>query len=254
MNIVEKTKTVSARTLSIEGVLNARELNNLPPKKQASKYLRPSLIRAAALTKITENGFQELQKKNITTIIDLRTTREYSSAPTPDFVRNNIAIVEAPVFDITDSPIKQSEQQGFAGFTLTYRKFLTEGSSTFRKLFETISDSDGGVLFHCAVGKDRTGVAAALLLDLAGVADDLIIADYAASANELSPVMEAQVARMIEHGIKKKEAVALMQSPPDVMESTLRWIREQWVSTEGYLQSIGLSEKNLANVREKISN
>ena len=57
MNIVEKTKTVSARTLSIEGVLNARELNNLPPKKQASKYLRPSLIRSAALTKITENGF-----------------------------------------------------------------------------------------------------------------------------------------------------------------------------------------------------
>ena len=71
MNIVEKTKTVSARTLSIEGVLNARELNNLPPKKQASKYLRPSLIRSAALTKITENGFQELQKKNITTILSL---------------------------------------------------------------------------------------------------------------------------------------------------------------------------------------
>ena len=66
--------------------------------------------------------------------------------------------------------------------------------------------------------------------------------------------MEAQVTRMIEHGIKKKEAVALTQSPPDVMESTLHWIREQWISTEGYLQSIGLSEKNLANVREKISN
>ena len=61
-----------------------------------------------------------------------------------------------------------------------FAEVLGLGLSAYRRLVETVADAPGGVLFHCAAGKDRTGVGSAILLDLARVVDEDIAADYAA--------------------------------------------------------------------------
>jgi protein-tyrosine phosphatase len=107
------------------------------------------------------------------------------------------------------------------------------------------------VLFHCAAGKDRTGLAAALLLDLAGVAEDEIIADYVLSAELLRPQMDEWLSRMAEREIEEQRALQLMAANADDMRTTLRTIERRWGSAAGYLASIGLDDGvvDLARVR-----
>ena len=55
-----------------------------------------------------------------------------------------------------------------------------------------IADAEeGGVLVHCHAGKDRTGLVVALLLAVAGVAPEVIAADYALSEPNLAPSLAA---------------------------------------------------------------
>jgi protein-tyrosine phosphatase len=54
----------------------------------------------------------------------------------------------------------------------TYRDLPEEQAESYTELFHRIAAGDLPILFHCAVGKDRTGVAAALLLALLGVSRD----------------------------------------------------------------------------------
>ena len=251
-NIPKQTNTADQRVFPIEGVLNARHFNGLCQQTPNLKNSHPSLIRAATLAKITRNGLEAMQEKNITTIVDLRSIGEYKHSPTPDFIHQNFKVIEAPVIDITGPPDKNMTDQSYPGHISLYRSILTKGSFAFRILFETINDNIGGVLFHCTVGKDRTGLAAALLLDLGGASDTAIIEDYMASEEQLSPIMTTQILKLIEYGIRKEDAVIMMQSPPEVMKVTLTWIREQWGSAEGYLQSIGVSSEAITNIQNRL--
>src|SRR5207248_11765553 len=70
-----------------------------------------------------------------------------------------------------------------------YRQIAFEQRIAFGALFDAVL-AGGPVLFHCAAGKDRTGVAAALLLTVLGADRDVVRADYAASAAAL-PEIEA---------------------------------------------------------------
>ena len=70
-----------------------------------------------------------------------------------------------------------------------YVHLLDLGGPAFAKAANALV-ADGGTpaLFHCSAGKDRTGVLAALLLDLAGVEHDAIVADYALTSERMEAV------------------------------------------------------------------
>jgi protein-tyrosine phosphatase len=56
---------------------------------------------------------------------------------------------------------------------------LTFLHDNVRGVLSAIADAEGGVIFNCHAGKDRTGITAAICLLLAGVEDRDIIDDYA---------------------------------------------------------------------------
>jgi protein-tyrosine phosphatase len=60
-----------------------------------------------------------------------------------------------------------------------YAEVATDGVVELRQALELIAFADGPIVFHCASGKDRTGLLAALVLSLVGVADEDIAADFA---------------------------------------------------------------------------
>ena len=59
-----------------------------------------------------------------------------------------------------------------------YRGLINDRSDRFAELFEHLIDSDAPSVFHCTAGKDRTGIAAALVLLALGVSRDMVLADY----------------------------------------------------------------------------
>ncbi len=101
-------------------------------------------------------------------------------------------------------------------------------------------------VFHCAVGKDRTGVVAMLLLKLAGVQDADVVADYAATDIYMTEVYEAQK-RVFMGDIEDY----MLKSHPASMRRALRHLQETYGSAEAYLLGASLAEADIARIREK---
>lgn len=74
--------------------------------------------------------------------------------------------------------------------TTVYRDILDESASELASIVGIVAHADGPTLVHCGAGRDRTGIAAAILLLLAGVSADEVVADYAASAQRMPALIE----------------------------------------------------------------
>ena len=73
---------------------------------------------------------------------------------------------------------------------INYPQKLYSHAAIYRKMLVLLTESKTPLLFHCAAGKDRTGVAAALILSLLGVSDQDIVKDYLLTQAELEGHIE----------------------------------------------------------------
>lgn len=99
-----------------------------------------------------------------------------------------------------------------------------------------------GVLFHCAAGKDRTGVVAALLLSLLGVADDEIVADHVLSAGSVEAVLARLAGMETYAAMLAGSSVADQQPRAEHLQALLDWLAERggvevWLTDHGALPS-----------------
>jgi protein-tyrosine phosphatase len=106
------------------------------------------------------------------------------------------------------------------------------------------------LLFHCGAGKDRTGLLAAMLLSLAGAADEDIIADYVLTEQD----GEAFRRRLsIDPDITEEEKNLLgftWWARPEYMQTFLNGLEEKWGGAKGYLEKYGV-DKTLVKRLEK---
>ena len=239
------------RKIHLEIAHNVRHLGG-HPTANGHETTAFDIIRSGSLHELTEAGQATLRDLGVKLIVDFRSSVEHEKYPTPDLSAYDITIIEAPVFQTDYSPGALARQERYPGHAATYRQFLTEGGGAFRTLFETIAMASGPVLFHCAVGKDRTGVAAALLLELAGVPDKHIVDDYALSTTELEPVVEERIDRFHEYGISIEAGRMMMAAPPREMELTLDFIRSRWGSAAAYLGTLGLAPGTINAIRSRM--
>jgi protein-tyrosine phosphatase len=112
---------------------------------------------------------------------------------------------------------------------------------------------EGGVLIHCAAGKDRTGLISALLLGLVGVPAETIAADYAMTAELLRPRDEAWLAAAAPEERAEREALLARYAPrAEVMVEVLAGLEERYGGVEGYLRAAGVSPADLDRLRERL--
>lgn len=241
-------ETAEQGLVDVEVVHNLRSMGHC--RTVGGRMFCGDLYRSATLGGLTEAGLAQLAALQVTTIVDLRSSRELETRPTRDVSRAGINVVHAPVVEYDGSPLSAAD---FKGHAVRYRELLDLGQAAYRLLFETIAESEGAVLFHCSAGKDRTGVAAALLLSLAGVEDDEIVADYASSASLLEPLFEAWRPRFEEDGIPDELARRLMGSEPADMSATLLHIRESWGGAAGYMSLTGMAPAQIAKLRARLT-
>jgi protein-tyrosine phosphatase len=123
-----------------------------------------------------------------------------------------------------------------------YRMMLTTFGDRFVTVLRLIADpANHPIVFHCAAGKDRTGLTAALTLGLLGVDDETIVVDYAASAQRMPEMIARNLARA-EAGQDALVEVAQQhyEARAEAMEEVLAWIRAEHGSVEGYVTARGL--------------
>lgn len=244
------TLTITKRELRLEVAHNVRHIGGY--RTHDGHITSTSIIRSAGLHRLTNNGLRTLADSGITAIVDLRSSLERERDATPDPASVGLRHVFAPVFEQDQSPVGQSHAE-FPGYAVVYQRMLETGRDAYRTLFEVVAESEGGVLFHCAAGKDRTGVAAALMLSLTGVDHETIVEDYAVSAALLEPLLLEWLPKMAESGISEERGRALLASPPQDMCDTLGHIDRMYGGAAGYLESIGVSTATMSAAKARLT-
>ncbi len=170
------------RVLTWDGCLNVRDLGGLSTYHGRKTNLK-ALVRSDTPARLTEAGWSALYTYGIRTIISLQTAGMVEddlmfTSPYPDIVS-----VQVPIEDITDVEfVQQWASTELWGTPLYYKDALQRWPERHAAVISAIAQAQpGGVLFHCVRGNDRTGIISLLLLRLAGVTLDDMVADYALS-------------------------------------------------------------------------
>lgn len=137
-----------------------------------------------------------------------------------------------------------------------YRDILFEQMPSYRALFEHLAVGRLPILFHCAVGKDRTGVAAALLLDLVGVSRETIIEDYVLTdqfvERGLALVRTDPWARHL-RGVDEAIWAPIMAADPAYLNAMFHVLEGRYGSAEGYIRGeLGLDSDAVRTIRTRL--
>jgi protein-tyrosine phosphatase len=192
---------MTERHLEWAGCRNVRDLGGLPLTDGRATRWR-SIVRADSLDRLTPAGWNSLSAYGVRTVVDLRESDERSI----DVVRPaGIAVVHVPVDDNADTAFwYRVTDDDIDGTPLYYRPFLEQKVDRCVAAARAVAQaSPGGVVIHCGIGRDRTGLVALLLLALAGATPAAIADDYALSGARLrqhferddDPVVERLAAR-----------------------------------------------------------
>ena len=112
-------------------------------------------------------------------------------------------------------------------------------TAAFRAIFESVAQADGGVVFHCFAGKDRTGMVAAMVLSLAGVPNEAIAADFAESDAQLAFRYQEWIAAAAPE--QRNEMREALRCPPDRILGVLDHLQKRWGGVHGYMEAAGRS-------------
>ena len=235
--------------LPLEKAYNVRELGGYPTASGIqTAYHR--FLRADDTSTLTQADIDFLLGYGVRTVIDLRSDKEAADLQDPFMTMEGIRYVQIPYLgrDLTDATQMQSSDLE-KGLAVLYRSILQNQSLT-KEIFEVIADTEEGcVLFHCTVGKDRTGVLAMLLMSLAGADRQDCIANYEQTFSNLC--RKPGFLHMVNE-CKKYKMEEMLYSRPETMANCYDWLMDTYGSTEAYLRDCGLSEETMDIVRRRM--
>ncbi len=110
-------------------------------------------------------------------------------------------------------------------------------------------------LFHCAAGKDRTGIASALVQQLAGHDDEQIIDEYAATAPAMPAIFAAlDRANGVEATAEQlqRQNHPVVNAPAGAMRTFLTGLADRYGNAEGYLRWAGASDELVASISQRV--
>jgi protein tyrosine/serine phosphatase len=133
-----------------------------------------------------------------------------------------------------------------------YLVFLEHYSQNVAAAIRAIASApDGGVVIHCAGGKDRTGLITAFLLHLAGVATDEIAKDYALSEERLRTRHEKWIAEA-QSEEERERLKRMAQTPADSIKGVFAELERRYGSVDGYLRHGGMTGDEFARARARL--
>jgi protein tyrosine/serine phosphatase len=174
------------RHLDWEGGFNIRDLGGIATN-DGRKTRRSSVVRSGSLHHLTKPGWQALATYGVRTIIDLRNTNEREAA---NYIAPNseITCIHLPLEEQHEPSDAEfwKRWRGFNCSPLYYSAFLNQYPDRASAVIAHIANArPGGVLFHCGIGRDRTGLIALLLLKILGATHEEIVSDFLLSIERL---------------------------------------------------------------------
>ena len=255
---------MDTRILPFDGIHNFRDHGGYAVA--GGGHLREGVLyRSAQHRDATEADLARIAALGLAVVVDLRGARERAGAPCPrpeGFAARVISVDRetaglaphiAAARDVGDpAEVRDAMRNGYAG--MPFRPVLIE---LMRDYFAALSETDGPTLIHCMAGKDRTGLAVALLHAALGVHRDDIIADYVLtnSAGDVEARIAAGAATVRAHypGANDATVRALMMVEQSYLEAALAAIEERHGGVDGYLADVlGVDDRRCAAIMERL--
>ncbi len=257
--------SAAGTVLAPEGAFNFRDVGG--DRTGDGRQVRRGLIfRSGALDGLTGAGWARLAALRVHTVVDLRADDEARGGRA---AVDGVTVVGVPMWE-----------EGAAGTTLLDRVLLPVGArpvqvvaayteAKVRSYVGMVTAHAGGfgavvrvlaavgtlpAVVHCAAGKDRTGLAMALVLRAVGVPEEAVIADYARSRDGVSPTrLDRYQARLAALGVAVADFAPVYAAHPPALRAALAAVDAGWGSVAGYLTGPGgVPPEAVAALRDRL--
>ncbi len=251
------------RVIDLEGTTNTRDIGGYQTGDQGTLRWR-QIIRSENLSRLTANDFQTLEEIGLKTVIDLRTNKEHDKSPTVWQGDNPPQFFHFPVGDANNDWFKAqrrmmkrnrfTEEQSMELMVEGYRMIAEEGPPSYQKLMEVVLDqSNWPILIHCNAGKDRAGVAVALIMESLGVDREIIMEEYLLT-NELGrtekkAILLSKESRKLGRGSKFGKGSSPSAWSPivgvraEMLEAFYASVDEKYGSMDAFLTELGVDQE-----------
>lgn len=229
-------------TLPLKGTQNTRDLGGYITKdKKITKY--KEFIRSSSLSIITNEDIDFLIKYGIKTVLDLRSEEEVKEKPSKLKNIDGIKYYNVPL-SVKDMQADITKEDGYFDMIQGYIKRLSN-KKAIKDIFDIISNNlNGGLIFNCTAGKDRTGIVSMLLLGIANISLKDIVANYQVSHTYMGE--DPDFVR--EYNITKSR---VFLSKPEFIDATIEYIMDEYSSFENYLLSCDVTNKQINDIRNR---
>jgi protein-tyrosine phosphatase len=238
---------MSDRVLEWDGCANVRDLGGFRTADGGTTR-RGAVVRSDNARRLTDAGWEALVAHGVRTVLDLRWPEELAEDPPRELpieavhvsLFGNLDLDYFKDLDARVAPLAKADR-----VRETYLEFLELYRENFAAAIAAVADAaEGGVLVHCAAGKDRTGLIAAFLLRLAGVPEDDVAEDYAESEANLAELTSKWIAEAPDER-ERERRVKLSSTPRDAMSGVLAALDERYGGVREYLLAAGASPETL---------
>ncbi|PRB14733.1 tyrosine-protein phosphatase [Microbacterium sp. MYb62] len=250
--------TIIDTGLVLSAPVNLRDLGGIAID---GGVLREGLaIRTDDLAYVTSEVADELVARGLTAIIDLRSPLEVSVTGRGPLGEHPVAYHHLPLIaDVGESMGEKAPTLSHEAMGLMYQRMVESAAPQLVIALNVIAHTPGAAAFHCAAGRDRTGVLAAMLLLALGAADDDIVTDYARTGDNMvaimartAPVMGAMWKALGFDADALDKSSSLLEGSMDVsMRSLLDTLRAQHGDPLTPLRAAGLSDATIARLRAR---
>ena len=241
------------RHLVWEGCFNARDLGGYPTE-DGGETRYGFAVRSDDVSRLTDAGWRAAAEYGVRTILDLRLAQDHRVAPPADVPATALHVSLLPDFGHPD----WAEINALAAASdppdwmrVLYREFLDRYRQNFGRAIAAVANAESTVLVFCQFGKDRTGLISALMLRLAGVGVDTILAEYALSEERLRPFTEPWVARA-ESEDERRQRLRVVATSASAMAEALAEVERLHGTVHAYLLEAGVPPDDLMRLRERL--
>ena len=277
-----------AQWIELDGVVNMRDLGGL--ETETGETVRPRrLLRSDNLQDLSPEAIETLVTRfGVTDVVDLRTHVELAkegegplrtvvhirhhhhtlyredsteigipaaerALPWETDERREAAAAAVAAAEADRSGAEAEHRRSHEEFwSEHYLSYLATRPDSVVAALDAIASSEGAAIVHCAAGKDRTGTVVGLALKVVGVPDDLVIADYAASAERVPAIM-ARLRASTAYAANLQDKTIAQQSPTtDTMRLLLRTLDERFGGALGWLDTQGWTRADTDRLRRKL--
>lgn len=245
------------RLVPLDGPANFRDLGGY--ETDHGKLVRTGRVfRSDSLSYMSDADVRHVTEVlGLRTVVDLRAGHEVEQFTHGPLEALHVAVWHVPIVDETRGESLGRDASAWSNGEVIpldelYLMMLSRFGHRFIAVLDLITGGDAQpVVFHCAAGKDRTGLVAMLILGLLGVDPDIIALDYALTDERMPVLLERHQARADAGGVAE---IAQQHYAVDgaAMRSVIDRVIEDHGSIEGYVRAHGLSAEAIEALRASL--